>query len=109
MHTEYESAAISPETRLWKAVLWRAFDDLFYLGIEHSLVVAKSESKKWFFKRGFDFNHVCWFADYKPEYVFDKFKKLKQRKEYEFTKSQTIYLKQRKKYLNDNRRRFQGL
>ena len=106
MHTEYESSAVSSETRLWKAVLWRALDDLFYRGIEHSLVVAKSESRKWFTRRGFDFNHVCWFADYQPEYVFDKFLNMKKKKEYEYTQPQITYLKQRERYLHDHRRRF---
>ena len=51
MHTEYESEPVSSETRLWKAVLWRAFDDLFYKGLERSLVVAKKSAKLWFQNR----------------------------------------------------------
>jgi hypothetical protein len=110
MHTEYEATAISAETRLWKAVLWRAFDDLFYKGIEHSLVVAKKEARKWFYQNKSDFKLVCLFASYEPEYVRDKFYKLKDTKgEYDYSQPQVNYLKQREKYLNDNRRRFKRL
>ena len=109
MYTEYESTPAEPESRLWKAVLWRAFDDLFYRGLEHTLIVAKSESRKWFLGGSWDFQHVCLFADYNPQYVSDKFYELKNRREYEFTQPQILYLKQRQKYLNDNRRRQQRL
>ena len=105
MYTEYKSSATPTRNRLWKAVLWRAFDDLFYRGIEHSLVVAKKESRKWFVENQEDFKLVCMFASYEPEYVRDKFFKLKkQNSNYSYTQPQVTYLKQRERYLNDHRR-----
>lgn len=105
MHTEYESEAISAETRLWKAVLWRAFDDLFYRGIEHSLVVAKKDARLWFMQNKDDFKLVCLFAAYEPEYVRNHFFRLKRtRSDYDYSQPQINYLKQREKYLNDHRR-----
>ena len=110
MHTEYESEATSSETRLWKAVLWRAIDDLFYRGMEHSLVVAKKESRKWFIDNSEDFKLICMFAAYEPQYVRDNFLRLKREKpEYDYSQPQMYYLKQRERYLNDNRRRLQGV
>tara|TARA_R100000773_G_scaffold13628_3_gene12498 strand:- start:446 stop:760 length:315 start_codon:yes stop_codon:yes gene_type:complete len=104
MHTEYESKPTNAEGRLWKAVIYRAFDDIFYRGIEHTLVVAKKTAKSWFLKNSEDFKLVCMFASYEPEYIQDKFYKLKVKKEYEYTQPQITYLKQRERYLNDNRR-----
>ena len=107
MHTEYESEPVSSETRLWKAVLWRAFDDLFYKGLERSLVVAKKAARLWFQQRDEDFRLVCLFSSYEPEYIIDQYLKLKKTKiEYKYTQPQINYLKQREKYLNDYRRRF---
>ena len=107
MHTEYESEPITSETRLWKAVLWRAFDDLFYKGLERSLVVAKKSAKLWFQNRDKDFRLVCLFAAYEPEYVLDQYKRLrKTREDFSYTQEQKDYLKQRERYLNDYRRRF---
>ena len=79
MHTEYESEPVSAETRLWKAVLWRAFDDLFYRGLERSLVVAKKTARAWFQSRDENFKLVCMFASYEPEYIVDQYIKLKKR------------------------------
>ena len=105
MHTEYESEPVSSETRLWKAVLWRAFDDLFYIGLERSLVVAKKSAKLWFQNRDKDFKLVCLFAAYEPEYIVDQYHKLrKSRIDFAYTQAQKDYLRQREKYLNDYRR-----
>jgi thiamine monophosphate kinase len=94
MHTEYESQPVNAEGRLWKAVIYRAFDDIFYRGIEHTLVVAKKTAKSWFLKNSEDFKLVCMFASYEPEYIQDQFYKLKVKKEYEYTQPQITYLKQ---------------
>ena len=105
MHTEYESEPVSAETRLWKAVLWRAFDDLFYIGLERSLVVAKKSAKLWFQNRDKDFKLVCLFAAYEPEYIVDQYHKLrKSRIDFAYTQAQKDYLRQRERYLNDYRR-----
>ena len=105
MHTEYESEPVSSETRLWKAVLWRAFDDLFYIGLERSLVVAKKSAKLWFQNRDKDFKLVCLFAAYEPEYIVDQYHKLrKSRIDFAYTPAQKDYLRQRERYLNDYRR-----
>ena len=40
-----------PEERLWKAVLWRAFDDCTYLGYERTLIVAKNEAIREFISK----------------------------------------------------------
>ena len=105
MHTEYESEPVSSETRLWKAVLWRAFDDLFYIGLERSLVVAKKSAKLWFQNRDKDFKLVCLFAAYEPEYIVDQYHKLrKSRIDFAYTQAQKDYLRQRERYLNAYRR-----
>ena len=75
MQTEYESQRVEPESRLWKAVLWRAFDDTLYRGIEKTLIVAKKAAQRWFKYRSKDFASVCMFASYEPKYLYQKFKK----------------------------------
>ena len=98
MYTEYESQPAEPETRLWKAVLWRAFDDTLYRGIEKSLIVAKKAAQKWFRLKSKDYSRVCMFASYDPEYVFDKHKKISKTRSYSFTVFQKKYLKKRARY-----------
>ena len=96
MHTEYESEPVSSETRLWKAVLWRAFNDLFYKGLERSLVVAKKSAKLWFQNRDKDFRLVCLFC-LEPEYVLDQYNRLrKTRQDFNYTQQQKNYLRQRR-------------
>ena len=99
MQTEYESQPVEPESRLWKAVLWRAFDDTLYRGIEKSLIVAKRAAQRWFKCDSPDFTAVFVYASYEPKYVFDKFKKLSQTQSYYFTLFQKEYLKKRARYL----------
>ena len=76
MYIEHESQPVEPETRLWKAVLWRAFDDTLYRGIEKSLIVAKKAAQKWFRLQSPDYSNVCMFASYDPKYVADKYQKI---------------------------------
>jgi len=93
-----------PEERLWKAVLWRAFDDCTYSGYERTLIVAKNEAIKWFQARTQDFIEVCGFAEYDPSYVSSRYKRLYSSGKIKYESHQTKYLKQREKYLNDRRR-----
>ena len=97
-----------PEEGLWKAVLWRAFDDCTYQGYERTLVVAKDEAIKWFKKQTQDFIDVCNFSNFDPSYIYRNYLKLWKIKKIKYESHQTKYLKQREKYLND-RRRQQGL
>jgi hypothetical protein len=97
-----------PEERLWKAVLWRAFDDCTYSGYERTLIVAKDEAIKWFKERAQDFIEVCSFSNFDPGYVYRNYTKLWKIKKIKYETHQTRYLKHREKYLND-RRRQQGL
>ena len=99
MHTEYESHPATPETRLWKAVLWRAIDDTLYRGIEKTLIVAKKAAQRWFKYRSKDFASVCMFASYEPDYVANKFKKISKTQSFYFTLFQKKYLKKRARYL----------
>jgi len=99
-----EGRHLLPEERLWKAVLWRAFDDCTYAGYERTLIVAKNEAIKWFQARAQDFISVCGFADYEPSYVTLRYNKLYSLGKIKYEIHQTQYLRQRKKYLNDRRR-----
>ena len=99
MYTEYESHPAEPETRLWKAVLWRAIDDTLYRGIEKTLIVAKKAAQSWFRHRSENYRAVCMFASYDPEYVFNKFEKISKTQPFYFTVFQKKYLKKRARYL----------
>ena len=99
-----EGRHLLPEERLWKAVLWRAFDDTMYTGKERTLIVAKDKAIKWFQARTNDFIEVCGFADFEPSFVTRKYNKLYSRGKIKYEIHQTQYLRQREKYLNDRRR-----
>ena len=102
--TYREERHLLPEERLWKAVLWRAFDDCTYAGYERTLIVAKNEAIKWFQAKAQDFIKVCGFADYEPSYVSRRYEKLYALGKIKYELHQTRYLQQREKYLNDRRR-----
>jgi len=93
------STHLLPEERLWKAVLWRAFDDCTYEGYERTLIVAKDEAIKWFRKQAYDFILVCGFSNYEPSYITQHYTKLKYSGKTNYTAHQTKYLKHRQKYL----------
>ncbi len=103
-----EGRPLLPEERLWKAVLWRAFDDTMYTGKERTLIVAKDKAIKWFKARAQDFIDVCYFSDYRPAYITQHYNKIYSLGKIKYETHQTQYLRQREKYLND-RRRQQGL
>ena len=94
-----EGKHLLPEERLWKAVLWRAFDDTMYQGKERTLIVAKDSAIKWFKARAQDFIEVCYFSDYQPSYITQQYHKLKYSGKTEYSAHQTKYLKHRQKYL----------
>tara|TARA_R100000687_G_C6290442_1_gene91159 strand:- start:119 stop:460 length:342 start_codon:yes stop_codon:yes gene_type:complete len=102
--TQPEGRHLLPEERLWKAVLWRAFDDCTYGGYERTLIVAKNEAILWFKKRTQDFIDVCSFSSFDPGYIYFNYKKLWKTKKIKYELHQTKYLRQREKYLNDRRR-----
>jgi len=93
-----------PEERLWKAVLWRAFDDCTYQGYERTLVVAKDEAIKWFKKQTQDFIDVCNFSNFDPSYIYRNYLRLWKIKKIKYETHQTKYLEGRERYLNDRRR-----
>ena len=99
-----EGRHLLPEERLWKAVLWRAFDDCTYTGYERTLIVAKNEAIKWFQARPNDFIQVCGFADYEPSFITRHYNKIYSLGKIKYEIHQTQYLRQREKYLNDRRR-----
>ena len=97
--TQPEGRHLLPEERLWKAVLWRAFDDTMYAGKERTLIVAKDKAIKWFKDRAQDFISVCHFADYHPHFITRHYQKLKSSGKTDYSPQQTKYLKHRQKYL----------
>ncbi|MBF0108552.1 MAG: hypothetical protein HQL76_05200 [Magnetococcales bacterium] len=60
-----QSASLSPEQKLWIAVLETAVED----ALTHKDPDEKEAARKWFREGGSHFRFVCDLADFDPEYV----------------------------------------
>ena len=87
-----------PEQRLFQAIIVQAFEDCIIKTINKREAYNKEDSYIWFKDANEDFETVCWFADMDPEFVKDRFLKLRADKVIYFTKDELIWLDYRNKY-----------
>ena len=73
LKTEYHEEETLPETKLWRAVIQRAFEDVIYPGMERSLIMFKYQSHLWFVNDSENFKIICNLADLNDETVREKY------------------------------------
>lgn len=66
----------SGETKLWRAVILRAFNDVSITGVNP---VDKKQARRWLSDGGIDFQLVCDFAGVNPNQVKEQFLKIKEK------------------------------
>ena len=84
-----------PEERLFQAIILQAFEDALSIGEMKQDAYAKQDSFNWFSTISDDFDTVCWFANFDPEIIRNKFNELVRNKTIHYTKKQLKWLRYR--------------
>ena len=84
-----------PEERLFQAIILQAFEDALSIGEMKQDTYAKQDSFNWFSTISDDFDTVCWFANFDPEIIRNKFNELVRNKTIHYTKKQLKWLRYR--------------
>ena len=84
-----------PEERLFQAIILQAFEDALSIGELKSDAYAKQDSFNWFSTISDDFDTVCWFGNFDPEIIRNKFNELLKNKTIHYTKKQLKWLRYR--------------
>lgn len=87
-----------PEERLFQAIILQAFEDALSNGELKQDAYAKQDSYNWFSTISQDFDTVCWFANFDPEIIRNKFNELVRNKTIHYTKKQLKWLRYRYLY-----------
>ena len=87
-----------PEERLFQAIILQAFEDALSNGELKQDAYAKQDSYNWFSTISQDFDTVCWFANFDPEIIRNKFNELVRNKTIQYTKKQLKWLRYRYLY-----------
>ena len=66
---------LSPELRLFRAVIARAIEDAMYDGLDKYKIIDKREAIAWFTGNSNNFKMICNYADLNAEYASTKFAK----------------------------------
>lgn len=84
-----------PEERLFQAIILQAFEDALNTGELKQDAYAKQDSFDWFSTLSDDFDTVCWFGNFDPEIIRNKFNELVRNKTIHYTKKQLKWLRYR--------------
>ena len=87
-----------PEQRLFQAIIVQAFEDCCYKTYSKIDAYNKEDSYKWFNEASKDFERICWFADLDPQFVRERFLKLRKDKTITFSKTELMWMEYRDKY-----------
>ncbi|MEL0176694.1 MAG: hypothetical protein VW810_00155 [Pelagibacteraceae bacterium] len=72
---QYRPDRVTPEQKLWRAVLGQIFDDAFGHTISNKAKYEKSHAREYLKYLHRDYAQVCEFAGYDPMYVHRKVKR----------------------------------
>ena len=98
LKTEQNEEELSPETKLWRAVIQRAFEDVIYPGMERSLIMFKYQAHLWFVNDNENFKLVCNLSNMSEELIREKYLSMVDQEQIYFTKEQINYINWRKQY-----------
>jgi len=74
--SEFTRELLSPEERLWKAVVATAFEDCLNLSGSKAESYRKQDAHDWFMSEAEDFEKVCYLAGLEPLMVSNRYKEL---------------------------------
>lgn len=87
-----------PEQRLFQAIIVQAFEDCCFKTYSKVDAYNKEDSYNWFKNKSEDFERVCWFADMDPDFVRERFLKLRNDKVITFSATELMWMEYREKY-----------
>ena len=74
--SEFTRELLSPEERLWKAVVATAFEDCLNLSGSKAESYRKQDAHDWFMSEAEEFEKVCYLAGLEPLMVSNRYKEL---------------------------------
>jgi len=81
------------ETKLWRAVLTLALEDVLNNSNSRNESVLKARSHDWFIGNSEDFQQVCFNAELDPEWVRERYQRALDTGHVKFTKKQHLQVK----------------
>jgi len=81
------------ETKLWRAVLTLALEDVLNNSNSRNESVLKARSHDWFIGNSDDFQQVCFNAELDPEWVRERYQRALDTGHVKFTKKQHLQVK----------------
>lgn len=81
------------ETKLWRAVVITALEDVLSASHGRNECVLKAKSHDWFVGDSDDFQQVCYNADLDPQWVRDRYQRALDTQVVRFTKKQHLQVK----------------
>ncbi len=96
--SEFTKEHLSPEERLWKAVVATAFEDCLNLSGSKAESYRKQDAHAWFVKGGEEFEKVCFLAGLEPLLVSNRYKVLCHQDVVRFTQLQLKWKQYRENY-----------
>jgi len=89
---------VTPETKLWRAVITLAVEDVLNRSQSRNESVMKAEAHDWFVGGGEDFDLVCFNAELDPDFVRDRYLRALDTGHVTFTKKQHMQVKYTEMY-----------
>ena len=96
--SEFTRELLSPEERLWKAVVATAFEDCLNLSGSKAESYRKQDAHDWFMSEAEDFEKVCYLAGLEPLMVSNRYKELFKKNIIRFTEMQLKWKAYRENY-----------
>jgi fibronectin type 3 domain-containing protein len=96
--SEFTREHISPEERMWKAVVATAFEDCLNLSGSKAESYRKQDAHDWFMKGGEEFDKVCFLAGLEPLLVSNRYQELFKKHKIRFTELQLKWKQYRENY-----------
>lgn len=87
-----------PETKLWRAVITLAVEDVLNRSQSRNESVLKAEAHDWFVSGGEDFDIVCFNAELDPDFIRDRYLRALDTGHVTFTKKQHMQVKYTQMY-----------
>lgn len=88
----------NPDTRIWRAVISLALEDVMITNQNRTESVLKGDAHDWFCSNGEDFNTVCFHAELDPKYVRMRYLDALEKGIIKFTHKQNLNIKYTREY-----------
>lgn len=88
----------NPDTRIWRAVISLALEDVMITNQNRTESVLKGDAHDWFCSNSEDFNMVCFQAELEPKWVRMRYLDALEKGVIKFTRKQNLNIKYTKQY-----------